>query len=778
MLHDLMEVLAANSPIHVLPEIVVILTAGAIIAYISQRLGQVPIVGFLLAGVLIGPNALGLVQDQELIEVVAEIGIILLLFTIGIEFSLEKLARIKRLIFVGGGLQVGLTVLLTTMILATLGIDLRVGIFTGCLIALSSTAIILKLLADRAETNSEPGQIALGILIFQDLAVIVMVLLVPMLAGIGGSPLNIVWELGKAAAIIALVLIFARRVMPPLLEIVARTCSQEIFLLSVIAICFGTAWLTSLAGVSLSLGAFLAGLVVSESQFSEHAFGEIMPLQVLFSAAFFVSVGLLLDLGFLLAQPLLVLSVLVGIVLIKVITSGIGVLLLGYPLRTALLSGFLLAQVGEFAFVLERAARPLDLFPLGLAETGGQTFIAASVILLVMTPFLSQTGYWVRARLTQRETTSLAEAAATHTSTVSFAHLQHHVIVAGYGAGAQQLVRVLRGSGIPYVILTLNPLFATEAEREGLPVLRADDSRLHTLQMVGIERAKLLVIADDNPGDARRVAAVARTANPTLSIIVRTRYIAEAASLTEAGADIVIPEELESTVQLFVQVLDAYRVAPPEIETHVQSMRAHGYTALRERADQPPVVCTDLDEECMQTRIVTIRAGAPAAGRPLDPQALQREYGLQVEAVQRNGQTIHDLPETLELQPGDRLVLLGNTEQFMRSGDLFRVSVLPGGTDMPGATRTPAEQSADGACTHLNFIRPVSPESQGCAECQETGDTWVHLRICLTCGHVGCCDSSKNQHATKHFHASGHPIIQSFEPGESWRWCYIDKTEV
>jgi monovalent cation:H+ antiporter-2, CPA2 family len=280
-------------------EVVALIVAGAVIAYICFRFRLVPIVGFLLAGVLIGPNALGLVKDQALVDATAEIGVILLLFTIGIEFSLEKLAKIQKLIFGGGTLQVGLSILATTILLAFFGVDWRIGIFTGFLVALSSTAIVLKLLGETGETNSEPGQIGLGLLIFQDLAIVLMVMLVPTLGGSGGSSLEIVWALAKAGIIIALVLLVARRMMPKILEMVAKTCSPELFLLTVIAICFGTAYLTSLAGVSLSLGAFLAGLMVSESRFSQHALSETLPLQILFSATFFVSVGMLLDVRFL-----------------------------------------------------------------------------------------------------------------------------------------------------------------------------------------------------------------------------------------------------------------------------------------------------------------------------------------------------------------------------------------------------------------------------------------------------------------------------------------------
>ncbi len=678
-------IFAASAPLPFLSEIVAFLAAAALIAFVCQRLGLVPIVGFLLAGVVIGPNALGLVRDRELIDAAAEIGIILLLFTIGIEFSLDRLARIKKLIFAGGGLQVGLTVALATGLLLPFGVPWRVGVFTGCLIALSSTAIVLKLLGDRGEANAPAGQMSLGILIFQDLAIIVMVLLVPMLAGQGGGGGDIAWALGKAAAIIALVLLFARRIMPRVLEVVARTCSPELFLLTVIAICFGTAWLTSLAGVSLSLGAFLAGLVVSESRFSHHAFGEILPLQILFSAAFFVSVGMLLDVGFLLRNPLLVLLGIGVVLLLKVVTTGVSVLLLGGGPRVAAYSGLLLAQVGEFSFVLERAGREAGLYPAGMAETGAQSFIAATVMLMVLTPFLANAGAKLEGWMARGETAGQKKAAEAQPPERSFAHLENHVIVAGYGSSARHLVRVLRDAGIPYVILTLSPGGANEAEGEGQPVLRGDYSRQHLLSLAGIERARMLVVADDDHERARHVAAVARVANPTLSILVRTRFVAEVEPLRQAGADLVVPEELESAIQIFSRVLEGYQVPPGEIDGHVQNLRADDYSTLREEP------------------------APPAAESP------------------------------------------------------------------PAATLTP-QQRASTRCTHLGQVRDVTPGAPGCEECLALGDTWVHLRVCMSCGHVGCCDTSKNKHATQHFHATDHPIVRSFEPGEDWAWCYVDKT--
>ena len=341
-------------------ELTLFLVVSAAVAFAFFRIGVTPIIGFLIAGVLIGPSALGLVRNRELIDAAAEIGVILLLFTIGIEFSLEKLARIRRLIFLGGGLQAVLLVLLALLALLPFGVSLGSGIFTGFLIALSSTAIVMKLLSDRSETNTEAGQVSLGMLIFQDLAVVMMVLLVPILAGEGGSALDILWALVRAGGIIVLVLVLAGRVMPRVLEAVARTCSQEIFLLTVIGICFGTAYITSLAGVSLSLGAFLAGLLVSESRFGQQALSEILPLQILFSAAFFLSVGLLLDVRFLIANLPVILVTIVAVLALKAAVTTMSARSLGLPLATALPAGLLLAQVGEFSFVLGAARLRLE----------------------------------------------------------------------------------------------------------------------------------------------------------------------------------------------------------------------------------------------------------------------------------------------------------------------------------------------------------------------------------------------------------------------------------
>jgi monovalent cation:H+ antiporter-2, CPA2 family len=777
-----------------LPEIVTLILAGAGIAYICQRFNLVPILGFLLAGVLIGPNGLGLVRDQELVNAAAEVGVELLLFTIGIEFSLEKLSRIKRMIFVGGGLQVALATLSTLAFLALLGVNWRTGLFTGFLISLSSTAIVLKLIADRGETSTLHGQINLALLIFQDLAIIVMVLIIPMLSGSGETVGGIFWALWKALMIIFIVLVFARRLMPRVLEKVALTCSPELFLLTVIAICFGTAYLTNLAGVSVSLGAFLAGLLVSESRFSEHALGETMPLQILFSATFFVSVGMLLDLRFFIHNWFLVLTAIAVVLLIKVLTTGASVALLSKSLPIALSSGLLLGQIGEFSFVLERAGREAGLSPAGMGIPGSQTFIATSVVLMILTPFLSLLGTKLSKNLVRRRgAKELARAETEEIIPTHLPQLSDHVIVAGYGQAARRLVRVLDGSHIPFIITTLSPGGANEAESWGLYVLRGDSSKLHTLMLAGVERAKIMVIADDDPATAHRIAIIARTLNPTMRIVIRTRYISEIEPLNKSGADRVIAEELESIVQLFAEVLRDYRIPAEEIEAHEEAVRQGGYAALlgETKAEEPVVICNP-GEDCLETRTVTVRPASQVSGKTIAELDLEYNFAITIRSIRRGGEVIDEPSPTTVLIAGDEIVLAGMASAFAQAAPLFRTIAATEKlkslvTDFPstdsGTLFVPDMESLvqlkveklNPECSHLDQTQPVLPSARGCEDCLRIGDRWVHLRICMTCGHVGCCDSSKNKHATKHSLQTTHPIIKSLQPGEDWAWCYVDK---
>lgn len=664
-------VFAVNIPF--LTELVVLFTVSVLIAYLCYRLKIVPIVGFLLAGVIIGPNALGLVQQQELVDILAEIGIILLLFTIGIEFSLEKLSRIKKAILVGGGFQVGVTTAVVAVCLWLAGTGWNPAVYTGCLVALSSTAIILGLFSDEDKTDTPTGQLSLAVLIFQDLIIIVMVLLVPVLAGESQSITAFGWILLKALLLIVLVLVLAQRIVPWILEKVAKTRRQELFLLAVVAICFGTAAITNTAGVSLALGAFLAGLVVSESHFSEQAISEILPLRTIFYAVFFVSVGMLLDLQFVIENPLVILATAAVVILVKFIINSASLLILKYPIRIVAAAGFTLAQIGEFSFVLERVGRDAGLSPAGLGEPGSQIFIAVTVLLMALTPFMVHNGPAVGNLLSRTSLRHIGGKAKSSPDEKPKTALEDHVIIVGYGPAGRHLVQVLGETGIPFIVIEMNPESVREMQKNDIPVIFGDASRNYILELAAVKRAKLCVIATNDPESSPRIVQRARHLNPTLQIIVRTRYLSDLEYYDRLGADIVVPEEMETTVRIFSHVLGAYMVPQEEINEHIRTVRAHDYGIIRGSIQEAHLmVLQGLDEEGLHTRAVAVRENAYAAGKTLQELELRNKHQLTVLAVKRNDKTFGNPSAEFRLQEGDRLIMVGTAGQFVKCADLFR----------------------------------------------------------------------------------------------------------
>jgi CPA2 family monovalent cation:H+ antiporter-2 len=470
-----------------------------------------------------------------------------------------------------------------------------------------------------------------------------------------------------------------------------------------------------------------------------------------------------------------------GILALKTAATAAALRLLRQPPRVALAVGLGLAQVGEFSFVLERSGRAAGLVPFGLEGSGGQVLIAATVVLMVLTPQLLALG----ARLQRQSSRALPEGELD--SHFAAPRLENHVVVAGYGQTARRLVPVLAGTRIPFCVITLSPAGAREAEARGFPVLRGDASRVRTLQLAGVEHAKSLVVPDDEASAAHRVISVARALNPTMHVAVRTRRHADAAELAHAGADEVVAEELEGVVQLFRDVLHHYSIDAEEIARHERTIRREGYSALLEtHSDRLPAVECTLGEDCLDRRRVRLRDGAAAVGRELGTLELPAAHGLEALALHRRGEELVPRPD-LRLVAGDVLELRGTARAFVSVAPLFRTAADP----VPEASAAPVPRRVDTEtavtldadpsrcpCTHLGTLRAVVPTSPGCEECLASGQSWVHLRLCMTCGHVGCCDSSKNKHATKHFHATKHPIARSIEPGEDWGWCYVDQMEL
>src|SRR3989475_7427409 len=506
---------------------------------------------------MVGPYGLDRVQDVSDVDVFAAIGVVLLRFTIGVEFSLAHVPSL-RAVLGSGLLQIGSTIALSAAAGLAFGLQLNQGIFWGFLTAMSSTAIVLKMIADRGEMNSPHGRLSTGILIVQDFAVLPMMLLTPVLAHQGGSAASVVWSLGKAIILVTVILITARFLVPWILERVVRSRSRELFLITIVLICLGIAWLSSLAGLSLALGAFIAGLIISESEYSHQAMAEILPFRDSFNSLFFISIGMLLDLRILLAHPVLVMGLVVALVAGKMVTTAGAAVATGYSWRAAVLTGIALAQVGEFSFILAKVGKSVGLLP----GESFQVFLTVSVLTLLLTPFLLQASPRLarRAEALQRLRHLLPER-QTDPHGVLPRHLRDHTIIAGYGVNGRNLAQVLRETEIPFVVVDVDGEAVRQEQKNGIPIVFGDITHPQVLRRLGIQDARALVLAISDPIATRRAVTVARQLSPAIHIVARTRYLREIEDLRGTGADQVVPEEFETSIEIFSLVLQHYRMS-------------------------------------------------------------------------------------------------------------------------------------------------------------------------------------------------------------------------
>ena len=569
-----MQVLLAASAPPLFTELAILLVAGTLIAFVSTRLGVVPIVGFLAAGTIIGPSGTGLISDIDLVNQSADIGVMLLLFTLGIEFSLERVRRLASLFLVGGAVQVGLTTGIVAGVVAAFGVEWRTAVFTGLLVSLSSTAIVLKVLAERRATTSPVGNVSVALLIFQDLAIVAMVLAVPLLGGEITGPTDVLIAFAKAAGIVVAVIVVARTLVPAVLRYVSRIQSAEVFLLTVLAICFGTAYATSLLDVSISLGAFLAGLMVSESRVAARALGEVMPLQILFSATFFVSIGMLLDVGYLVRNLPLVIGLAVAVIVVKMIATTTAALLVRQRRAVAISGAIVLAQIGEFSFVLERAGQDVGLVPAGLAD-GTDAFIAVTVLLMAFSPFGARWGQSLAARSDAdlgggrrgRPHDSDAIRPSEQQDPSDYEPLQDHAVVNGFGPRAQRIVSALELAHIPYTIVSLDPEAQRWAASTGRRVLVGDVSRHVIAERAGLRDARIALAVDSPPSAVEQFARIAREHNPDIAVLAWAADPADAADLERDGlVDHVVAERQAAHDALIAHALGHFELPEPDTE--------------------------------------------------------------------------------------------------------------------------------------------------------------------------------------------------------------------
>ena len=534
-----------------LKDLVMVFGAALIVVAVLGRLRVPPIAGYIIAGILIGPAAFGLIGDMHQTEVLAEVGVVLLLFGIGLELSLERIRRLWRAVVIGGAIQVGATVLCVMAVARTLGIETPLGIFLGFVIAVSSTAIVLRGLSGRGELDAPHGRFAVGILIFQDLCVVPMMLMLPLLAGSGGSTSDRLMALGASAAVLGGAILATRVIAPPLLSAASKTRQRDVFVLAVAVICLGIAWAVSYSGISVALGAFLAGLVVSGSEFRHQALSDVIPLREVLASVFFVSVGMLLDPQQLAGHVGQILGLLAAILIGKFLLIFLTGAVMGLPLRICVLTGVTLCQVGEFSFVLLKGGRHVNL----IADPLMGDLLAAVILSMLVTPFLIRLGPRLAAgagRITLL--TRLLQVRSPGEESPS-QQLHDHVIIAGYGFAGRQLARSLRSCKLSYVVLDLNVENVRLAIRDGVRAFFGDVTSREVLDHVGIDRARELVVTVNDPDAARRAVVLARSLSPKIRIIARAAYLEDKPGLLEAGADEVVAAEVEAAVEVTYLIL-------------------------------------------------------------------------------------------------------------------------------------------------------------------------------------------------------------------------------
>jgi K+:H+ antiporter len=555
-------------------DIIIIFSVSLVVVYLFNKLKVPAIVGFLFSGILIGPSIAGLISDHHQIEILGEIGVILLLFSIGVEFSVSKLIELRKTILLGGGTQVIATIGITILLMVLLGQQLSNAVFFGFLVALSSTAIVLNMLSSSGAINTKYGQMALGVLIFQDIIIVVMMLLTPMIAGEGGDIgpqlLNLFLKIG---GLLVIVFIAGRWVFPFIMLQVARTRIRELFLLSILTIVSLIVLLTHVAGISLALGAFIAGLIVSESDYNHHALASVVPFKDIFSSIFFVSIGMMLDVTFLIDNILTVSIVILVLLAIKFITGSLAALVMKHNLATIITTGFTIIQIGEFSFVLSTVGMQYNLIDGELY----QLFLSSAVITMAMTPFLLMLGPKIASKVSHYRNRRLPTDLDSQISD----NLSNHLVIIGFGLNGRNVAMAARRAEIPYIIIEMNPDTVRKEKAKGEPIFYGDAQQEEVLNHAKLSKASIAVVAIADSSAIRNIARTIKHVNEKIYLIVRTRFVTEVQELLKIGSDDVIPEEYETALVIFRKVLEQLNMPEAKIHDFVNEIRDNSYEAFR-----------------------------------------------------------------------------------------------------------------------------------------------------------------------------------------------------
>jgi len=663
-------------------ELIDIFAAAAIGGLVASLLKQPVILGYLLAGVIVGPFELGLISDYEEVATIAELGVTFLLFTIGVEFSFAELNKVKKIALGGGGLQLLLTISLTALVAVVGGWATTIpqGIFLGELVSLSSTAVVIKALAEQDETATAHGQVMLGILIVQDLALGLMLAILPAL----NSPIE---ELGLAIGIALLKLalfalgafVVGKWIIPPYLRLLAKTESHELFLLGVVTLCLGIALLTGKIGLSTEMGAFVAGLMISEVEYSDQTLDYVEPIRDVCAAAFFAAIGVLIDPVFLWHNLPLILGLVAFVLVGKSLIISPLVLLFRYPLNTSIIAGLGLAQIGEFSFVLAGQGSKFGL----ITENVYSLILGTTAVTLIVTPFVLQ---WLPALLAKAESLPwFAQADRPLEVSENCTALQGHIVVCGYGRVGSTIVKLLRESDYPVLVIEQSEQYVQKLREEKIPYIFGNAASALVLDKAGVDQAKGMAIALPDPMSIRLCLKRSLDLNPDLDLVVRASAEKDIEPLYQMGAREVVQPEFEASLELSTHLFAGLGIPLATIQQSIQQIRDSHYATFRSDLSKDQIF-REIKEatRAMTTKLYTLPQNSVLIGKSLGESHLRSLTGVIVMAITRASGDKIEFPEAdTILEDGDNYLLVGEVDELVAFHKLATGSIaqLPDGTD-------------------------------------------------------------------------------------------------
>ena len=629
---------------------IILITAVAILL-IFNKLKLPSMIGLFLTGIILGQ----FITSTDIITEIAELGVIFLLFIIGLEFSIEKFSAIKKYAVLGGILQVLITTLLVCILTLFISIPLNEAIFLGFLVCFSSTAIVMKLIQKQNLTHSTQGRVTLGILIFQDIAVILVLLLTPILCGKNLDVTTLPLTVMKLVVLSVIITAGAFWIVPKALHEAARTKNRDLYMLLVLFICLGTTYATSSLGISPELGAFIAGLIISHTDYSHQTLGYIQPFQDVFMSIFLISIGLMINVEYFIANILWIILLAIVVLLVKFIATFVTGRILKLPVSTIVAISILLSQIGEFSFVLAGEGIKNGL----LSNELFTMFLAVSIITMSSTPFLQKMTpkilnlfkkiprYQVDEELTNIQHEEHYED-----------ELEDHVVIIGFGVNGKNIARACYRYNIPYIVVDMNPLIVEKEKSYGIPIIYGNAANESVQKELKVTSAKCMVVATNTFESTYKTVDTARRLNPDIHIIVRTRFVRNVEELYELGADEVIPEEFETSIEMFSRVMDYYNKDVDEILDTIDTLRSDHYNTFR--CVSPEEITAKLSE-----RLTNLNVGSLNVNRkkPLNEYDFSK-YDLTVTSIIRNNKTLVGFSPNFPLEIDDLILFTGDPEDI------------------------------------------------------------------------------------------------------------------